>query len=102
MRREPIRIGAEEVPNPLSASSLVRGIALDANGQPLGHRSLRIELSSGARIVSTDSSGAFSVDGLPPGAYDAVVHARGFEPVNVTLTAARKSAATTVTFALAR
>jgi hypothetical protein len=78
-------------------SSIIRGVVTRADGVPLAHRSIRVELPSGTRIVATDAAGAFAIDGLPPGDYPVVVRATGFAPVKATVTAGRDAPAAAVT-----
>ncbi len=90
--REPIRIGAAEDPR----STRIDGVLVDPAGRPVARASVRVELASGARIVTTDAAGAFAIDGIAPGDHDVVVRAQGFAPVQVRLRASREPARATI------
>lgn len=82
IRYEHVFAAREVAPPPLVATAAVGGVALDREtGEPLSGADVVVTSGAGAVFrVKTDASGAFRVEGLPPGPVQVVVTAEGHVP----------------------
>ncbi|MGZ6124479.1 MAG: carboxypeptidase regulatory-like domain-containing protein, partial [Myxococcales bacterium] len=87
--------GAQGAPIPIAAGRTVRGVVLQlgaasaiagmvlaqSSGRPISGANVTLTASGSTSMAGTaasDAGGSFSINGLAPGSYDAVVHADGF------------------------
>ncbi len=76
-------------PGPATAAASVSGRVVDArDGKGIGNA--RVSLAAGRIEARADEQGAFSIEGLPPGAHDLVVEAEGYVPLVVRAGAGRE------------